>query len=100
MLIKHIYDLHLNDIRNITVHFENEYDFIIQICGFNSSKLFHFIKHLNELKKENWNKNTKKICIPMKKSHTSIDTIILIAKQLRFQVNSRYGVIGELKLNK
>lgn len=100
MLIKQIYNLHLNDIRNITVHFENEYDFIIQICGFNSSKLFHFVKHLNELKKENWNKNTKKICIPMRKSHSSIDAIILNARQLRLEVNSRYGVTSELKLNK
>ena len=68
MTIKDICKLTLNDLRNIAIDFDSEYELVSKICGYDSSKLFYFVRHFSftEHVLKYQNKSTKVIGIPMK----------------------------------
>lgn len=92
--MKDIRKLTLNDLRNIAIDFDSEYELVSKICGYDSSKLFYFVRHFSFTKcviKES-NKSTKVVCVPMKNKHTTLENIVEIAKIIRLQVNTQYGI--------
>ena len=95
MTIKDICKLTLNDLRNIAVDFDSEYELVSKICGYDSCKLFNFIKHFNYINYDlrELNPTTKAICIPMKDNkHTTLEHIIMSSRIMRIEVNSHYGM--------
>lgn len=97
MMIKDICKLTLNDLRNIAVDFDSEYELVSKICGYDSCKLFNFIKHFNYINHDlrELNPTTKAICMPMKDNkHTTLEHIIMSSRIMRIEVNSHYGMTG------
>ena len=94
MMIKDIRTLTLNDLRNIAIDFDSEYELVSKICGYDSSKLFYFVRHFSftEHVLKYQNKSTKVICIPMKNKHTTLENIVEVTKIIRLQVNTQYGI--------
>lgn len=100
MTIKQIHMLTLNDLRNMSIKFDNEEKVIKFICGNNSFKMFHFVKHFKKIQKDikSEYRKTNKICIPLNdNNHVTLNIIIIKANMIRAEINEKLGVDTELE---